>query len=228
MTLLRWLRRFMTDVRGSAALEKTLMVGTAVAVGATFGAGAVGAGSASSAAAKKQVTRSAIKSRVSVQGPVQLFGGLATGPLTIVREDDEISIAENKKVPIVSKVEFDLRNSGQIPYELRNVTISYQDDTQKIALCNTRNVQVSGRRVTCDRVTFLFVRGVPVKGGSATRGIPAIAPRDGVEVSVDLSGLTNRLSTSTDVHITFDSLSGDDLTVNLRTPEQLRPVMSLK
>lgn len=236
MGFLSWFQGFMLDARGSSAIEKTLMVGTAVAVGVTMSAGAMAAGKKGQSAARTQVQRSVNRPNLAEQGNVILRSEvvrIVSGTQGVVVNDEKETLSTGENGQIVSGIEFSLVNRSTVAADLRNIVVSYSDRVQARTLCTGQKAAVNAvaRTVTCGDVTFKWMKGTPIKGrtpaGPMTKGTPTIAKSDVVQVTVNVKN--NAYQVSTDSSFNID-MKGSNLTFRLsgRTPENLRTVQRVR
>lgn len=236
-TILGSVRRFVRDELGSSALETGVVVGGAVVVATALAAGLGSSGVDSSRETQSQVNNGISASSIVLTsiGDTRVSSVEITpvaGQATVV--DDKVgSIAAGDTSRAVDKVTVLVKNDASDAFDLSTVQINYTDGTQH-QLLNDPSADpgaVDSDTLTFGAATFTWQAGSPYGDSSASAGsqkaAPSIKAGDIVEITVDISGLTNRLTTNSEFAIEIKSQVGQPFNIKERTPAGLQGMMEL-
>lgn len=238
--MLSWMTNCMRRVRQvlasqvcASTLETGLVVGAAV-LGATVMASSLGsAGVNTSREGQAQVESGVAESSTMLQlsgaATAQIVELTAGEELNVVQNDADLPVEIGSDTRVVNAVTFQVKNDSANPYSLSGVEVTYQDKTQVVNLNdpNLDLVRADNTTLSNGVVTFKYLFGSPFGTASSEGGSPSIKNGDLVEVTVDLSGLGNKLSANSNFSISIQAQGGQPFSFEAKTPEQLSDVESL-
>lgn len=226
--------RILKQVRGSTSVEHGLVAGTAVVVAATMASGLGSTNVDTANESKEQVQQAVAFAQTNLVGTGGInLSAVTTDGLTqisVAKGNTAETVLVGATARVINTATFFVSNPGNTPYNISNLLITYQDATQVTDLFDPSvadaGVNEAGTIVTAGRVTFNFVSGTALPARTTDQtgqedATPTIGPGGLVEVVVDLTGLTNRLSSNTSFSLELEPAAGIPFLLERTTPDEL-------